>query len=139
MRCRHRGSKLKLHPKVAGDSGPKEGASLDGLGTGGQLGRHIRLSVQHAIHPGTDGLLVADPAGMCYAACVDHPAVPVSQAAMRSATMMVGRFVFAAGTVGMIYASATTKFVIPGTRPRASTTAPSAGSAPMAQVPTGSW
>ena len=55
------------------------------------------------------GCSFADPAWMCYVACVDHPAVPVSQAAMRSAIMMVGRFVFAAGTVGMIDASATTK------------------------------
>lgn len=60
-----------------------------------------------------------------------------SHFAMRSATMIVGIFGVPVGTVGMIEASATVNPVIPWTDPRASVTAPFAGSAPIAHVPTG--
>src|ERR1700745_2156498 len=82
-----------------------------------------------------------------------HDVTPVScvtrSDAIRSATMMVGRWVLADGMSGMIDAaegmpevsdaSATVRPPVPWTRPAASTTAPAAGSDPMAQVPTGWW
>src|SRR5436190_7829736 len=68
----------------------------------------------------------------------DAPCVTSSDA-IRSAIMMVGMWVLADGMSGMIDASATTRPPVPWTRPAASTTAPAAGSEPMAQVPTGWW
>jgi hypothetical protein len=59
-----------------------------------------------------------------------------SPAAMRSASMMVGRFVLADGICGMIEASAMTRPSVPCTRPRESTTA-CRGSRPIAHVPAG--
>ena len=60
-----------------------------------------------------------------------------SSDAIRSAIMMVGRWVLADGMSGITDASATDRRSIPWTAPAASTTEPQSGAGPMAHVPTG--
>ena len=62
---------------------------------------------------------------------------PASHAEHRSAGMSVGRFVFAAGMLGMIEASTTDRPSTPCTLPRESTTAVASAAGPMRQVPAG--
>src|SRR5712692_8559015 len=77
----------------------------------------------------------------------NHTAAPTGHAsselvmkeAIRSATIIVGRFVFAAGMDGMIEASTTRSRAIPCTRPAWSTTAAGSPAGPMRHVPTGWW
>src|SRR5437763_13794973 len=96
-----------------------------------------RLSVQfgdagHDVsHSDSHG--VADRARVAPVSC------PTSSDAIRSAIMMVGMWVLADGMSGMMDASATVRPPVPWTLPAASTTAPAAGSEPMAQVPAGWW
>src|SRR6266702_2456140 len=93
----------------------------------------------HCPGPGSLRWVESGPACPRGRARVTPVSCVTSSDAIRSAIMMVGMWVLADGMSGMMDASATVRPPVTWTLPAASTTAPAAGSEPMAQVPAGWW